>query len=110
MDDQANAGEGIAANVPATGEVQIGGDPNAPQRQLSVAEVETKRNAENLERAKAGGYVEQAPPTISERVASLIAAVGHSMENNAPISRENFEEMKALLGHRGQALPDQTAA
>lgn len=84
-------------NQPAS---QEPGDPNAPAAGMAAVDVEAARNAENLERAKAGGYVEPEPPTISERVATLVDAVQHAMDHNAPMSREHFEEMKALLGHR----------
>ncbi|EJN14735.1 hypothetical protein PMI42_01709 [Bradyrhizobium sp. YR681] len=84
---------------------QAQGDQVAPAAAPTLEEIEAKRNAENLERAKAGGYVEPVEPSISERVAALVAGVQHAIEHNSPISREHFEEMKALLGHREGSAP-----
>lgn len=88
MDDQANADLGTEI------------DPNASAAAPTLEEIEARRNAENLDRAKAGGYVEPTEPSISERVGALIAGVQHAMDHNSPISREHFAEMKALLGYR----------
>lgn len=96
MDDQNLAA--IAANQSSA---VIEGDPSAPQAPpLTREQVEANRNAENLDRAKASGYVEPAQPSISERVTALVAGVQHAMDHNAPISREYFAEMKELLGFR----------
>lgn len=76
----------------------------------TLEEIEAKRNAENLERAKAGGYVEPAEPSISERASALVAGVQHAMDHNSPISRELFAEMKALLGYRETPAPAQSEA
>lgn len=91
--------QGAAANQPATGVIAEGGDPNVTA-QPSVADVETKRNADNLARARENGYVETAEPSIGERVNALVAGVQHAMDHNAPMTVELFQEMKALLGHR----------
>lgn len=78
---------------------------------MSVEEVEAKRNADNLARAKEGGYVEPAEPSIADRVSALVDGVQHAMDHNAPISREHFAEMKDLLGYRNPepAQGDQAA-
>jgi hypothetical protein len=94
--------QGAVAQQPPAGPVATGGDPGATQSAPTVEDVEAKRNEENLARAKANGYVDPPQPSISERVAALIAGVQHAMEHNSPISLEHLEEMKALLGHRGE--------
>lgn len=115
------ANQAQAGMVAATGQQEGGGpkgDPNAapvaqvveppapmpqaePAHGLTVEEVEAKRNAENLARAKANGYVEPEEPSIAERVNALVESVEAAMAHNAPISLEILTEMKALLGHRG---------
>lgn len=96
---QTDAAAGAAAQTAAVVADGVASEYAAPP---NLEDVEARRNAENLERAKASGYVDPPPPSISERVAMLVAGVGHAMEHNSPISREHFEEMKALLGHRDQ--------
>lgn len=82
-----------------TDEVQQGIAANQP----TVEEVEAKRQADALETAKAGGYVEPPAPSIRDRVDALVAGVEAAMSHNAPISAEYFNEMKELLGFRGVA-------
>lgn len=98
MDDQANADQAGAI------------DPAAMQAAPTLEDIEAQRNADNLERAKANGYVEPAAPSISERVGALVAGVQHAMDHNSPISREHFAEMKALLGYRETPGPAQSEA
>ncbi|WP_339527807.1 hypothetical protein, partial [Pseudomonas sp. EL_65y_Pfl2_R96] len=93
---QTDAAAGLAAQTAA-----VIADASPP----TLEDVEARRNAENLEKAKAGGYVEPAEPSISERVAMLVAGVQHAIDHNSPISREHFAELKALLGYRNSAEP-----
>lgn len=101
MDEQQTAAgqmqpqsEGNAAQPAQAAQGPAEGSP------VSLEEVEAKRNAENLARAKANGYEEPAEPSISERVSALVESVEHAMNHNAPMTSELFEEMRALLGHR----------
>lgn len=121
MDDQANmetqtgstaTGDvtAAAAQIAPTLEEIEAKHNNSPISRELFAEIEAKRNAENLDRAKAGGYVEPTEPSISERVGALIAGVQHAMDHNSPISRELFAEMKALLGYRETPAPAQSEA
>lgn len=98
MDDQADVAIGT------------GMDPNASAAApMTLEEIEARRYADNLDRAKANGYVDASTPTIGERVAMLVAGVQHAMDNNAPMSREYFAEMKELLGVRNaEPVADET--
>jgi hypothetical protein len=50
-----------------------------------------------MERAKAGGYVEEPLPSMRERVEALVASFEHAMAHNAPVTPAMMAEMKALL-------------
>jgi hypothetical protein len=54
--------------------------------------------ASPMEKAKAGGYVEAAPPSREDRIAAVIRDLEHAMKHNGPMGPATLAEVKDLLG------------
>ena len=102
MDDQVQENANVAGlqaqpNDPAAPQVQVQ-PPAAEIAPPAPEDVAAKRNAENLQRALAHGYVPEPAPSLQERAVALLAEMQHAVDHNAPITQAMLAEARVLIG------------